>query len=63
MKKLFFAMLIAVGCTMQVAEARIVVECDNYNDSVNYRSYKTIGAVGVSQYAFIKSIKENAVGD
>lgn len=63
MKKLFIAMLIAAGCVARITEARIVVECDNYDDSVNYKSYKTVGTVGVSQYAFIKSVKENTTGD
>lgn len=53
---------LAVAATMLFAAqayARIVVECDDYNDSVNYRSYKTVGAYGITEYAFIKSTKEN----
>lgn len=59
MKKTLILTLASVMLFSSTALARIVIECDNYNDTVNYRSYKTIGAYGISEYAFIKTTKEN----
>ena len=55
MKKTLLLALATTFLLSSSAFARIVVECDNYTDHVNYRSYKAIGMHGVAEYAFIKS--------
>lgn len=60
MKKTLVMALAATMLFAAPAFARIVVECDNYTDHVNYRSYKAIGMHGVAEYAFIKSTSETS---
>ncbi len=60
MKKTLLLALATTFLLSSSAFARIVVECDNYTDHVNYRSYKAIGMHGVAEYAFIKSTAESS---
>ena len=44
------------------AQARIMVETDNFSDTISYRTYKNVGTYGIREYSFIKQIdrEENA---
>ena len=60
MKKIFLllAMLLMVSFS---AQAQIIVETDNFTDTVNYRTYRNVTGAGINEYSFIKSVdrKEN----
>lgn len=45
------------------AQAQIVVETDNYKDTICYRTYKNVGQFGILEYSFIKHLdsEENAL--
>ena len=38
------------------AQARIIVETDNFADTISYRTYKNVGVYGIREYSFIKQI-------
>lgn len=38
------------------AQARIMVETDNFTDTICYRTYKNVGTYGIREYSFIKQI-------
>ena len=61
MKKLL--MLVAMFWMISMpAQARIMVETDNFSDTISYRTYKNVGTYGIREYSFIKQIdrEENA---
>ena len=55
MKKLFVlaAMLWMIAMP---AQARVIVETDNFSDTISYRTYKNVGVFGIREYSFIKQI-------
>ena len=38
------------------AQARIIVETDNFADTISYRTFKNVGVYGIREYSFIKQI-------
>ncbi len=38
------------------AQARIIVETDNFSDTISYRTFKNVGTYGIREYSFIKQI-------
>lgn len=53
---LFAAALFFIPC---VASAHIQVEVENSSNTVNYRIYKNLSTLGVSEFCFIKSVQED----
>ena len=51
-------LLMAVMLLVMVlpAQARIIVETDNFADTISYRTYKNVGVYGIREYSFIKQI-------
>ncbi len=62
MKKLFCLTTMLLMITFS-AQAQIVVETDNYKDTISYRTYKNVGQFGILEYSFIKHLdsEENAL--
>lgn len=58
MKKLILSLMFLLTF-IPICQARIIVEADNLTDTITYRSYKHIGAFGITEYAFLKNINEN----
>lgn len=58
MKNLFCLAVMLLMFTIP-AHARIMVEADNFTDTISYRTYKNIGAYGIREYSFIKNIDHN----
>ena len=55
MKKLF--LLAVMLCIFALpAHARVIVETDNFTDTISYRTYKNVGSYGITEYSFIKQI-------
>ena len=55
MKKIFLLAAMLWMITMP-AQARIIVETDNFADMISYRTFKNVGVYGIHEYSFIKSI-------
>ena len=51
-------LLMAVMLLVMVlpAQARIIVETDNFADTISYRTFKNVGVYGIREYSFIKQI-------
>ncbi len=58
MKKIFILAVLLWVFAMP-AQARIMVETDNFTDTISYRTYKNVGAYGIREYSFIKRIDRN----
>lgn len=55
MKKmlLLIAMLVMLSCPVH---ANIIIETDNFNDTISYRTYRNVNSTGINEYSFIKNI-------
>jgi hypothetical protein len=58
MKKVFVLAVMLLMFVMP-AQARIIVETDNFSDTISYRTFKNVGSYGITEYSFIKSIDRN----
>lgn len=55
---LLAAALLAIPCA---AFAHIQVEVENSSNTVNYRIYKNLNTLGVTEFCFIKSVQEDNI--
>ena len=58
MKKMLFVTALLLMFSFP-AHARIIVEADNFTDTISYRTFKNIGTYGIREYSFIKNIDRN----
>ena len=58
MKKILLLLALLVMISFP-AHAQIIVETDNFTDTINYRTYKNVSGAGINEYSFIKNIDRN----
>ena len=54
--KIFLLLAVMLWMVAMPAQARVIVETDNFSDTISYRTYKNVGAYGIREYSFIKRI-------
>lgn len=54
--KKFLLLAVMLWMVAMPAQARVIVETDNFSDTISYRTYKNVGAYGIREYSFIKRI-------
>ncbi|MBO6264430.1 MAG: hypothetical protein J6M57_00255 [Acidaminococcaceae bacterium] len=54
--KIFLLLAVMLWMVALPAQARVIVETDNFSDTISYRTYKNVGAYGIREYSFIKRI-------
>ena len=57
MKKVF-CLTAVLMMLMFSAQAQIIVETDNYSDTICYRTYKNVGQFGILEYSFVKQLDD-----
>ena len=60
MKK-FLLLAVMLWMVAMPAQARVIVETDNFSDTISYRTYKNVGAYGIREYSFIKRIDRDEI--